>query len=224
MPPLQITDGHVLTDGAAPPQGRAKKLIHVNGIMSPPAKQLRDLEALVWLTLDNPLDVMGIHNSTQGFQTDILESLLGKAELYRLWPQHQNTEAQGRLKTYAVLLKQLIDHPLEPNSDILKVLETQASGTITLPTALAERFGLDLGLIQRLPLLEAMNLGELTTHLYGNYPAGAPRVTLRLAYELIRAIRAGQEVYVVAHSQGTIIAALAFQIVAAFFDGYDKWS
>ena len=61
MPSLPEIDGQVLTYEKSPPQGRARKIIHVNGVMSPMAKQKRDLEALVWLTMEAPLDAIAVH-------------------------------------------------------------------------------------------------------------------------------------------------------------------
>jgi hypothetical protein len=64
-------DGHLILYDAALPQGKSKRIFHVNGVASDVAKQRRDIEALVWLTLERPFDVVGIHNSTQGIQADL---------------------------------------------------------------------------------------------------------------------------------------------------------
>jgi hypothetical protein len=207
-------DGHLILYDNALPLGRSKRIFHVNGVASDIAKQRRDLEALVWLTLERSFDVVGIHNSTQGIQADLTESLLGKAELYRFWPQHKTLNAQKRLISYAEVLRSLCDLPLAPNADILTAAKTPAKG---LPS-------LDMDLLRRLTSLQSLSWDDLETTLYGTYPAGAPRPILRLAYEVVNAIRAGAEVYVVAHSQGLIITALALHIVQQFFGDYPKWT
>ena len=217
-------DGQILTDDQFPPLGRSKKLIHVNGVMSPVEKQQRDLEALVWLTVDAPLDAIAVHNSTQGFQNDIVESLLGKAELYGTWSGKNHEDATQRFRSYADLLRSIIEQPLPSDCDILKIIQSEPSTALAMPQAIANRFGFDFGLLQRLPALKSMNIGELSSYLYGNYPAGAPRAALRLAYEIIQALKQGTEVFVIAHSQGTIIAAIAFHIAAHFFDRVPEWS
>jgi len=217
-------DGQVLTYDKFPPLGRAKKLIHVNGVLSPVEKQQRDLEALVGLTMDAPLDAIAVHNSTQGFQNDIAESLLGKAELYSTWGGRNSAGAIQRFQSYADFLREIIEQPLTPDADILAVLQPQKSSALVAPQAIANRLGFDFGLLQRLPALKSMNIGELSSYLYGNYPAGAPRSTLRLAYEIIQALNQGTEVFVIAHSQGTIIAAIAFHIAAHFFNQAPDWN
>ncbi len=218
-------DGHLLYYAPAPPKGLGKRLLHVNGVASPVEKQYRDLEALVWLTVDRPLDVVGIHNSTEGFQADILESLLGKSELYRLWPEHLSRDSRERLQGYAALLGQLCDQPLADDTDLLAILPTLDRKSGQKPIGLPQSgLSLDLTLLKQLPFLQQMGWAELEAYLYGSYPPGAPRPTLRLAYEIVKAIRDGVEVFVIAHSQGTIIAALALQIVAEFFQGYPKWA
>ncbi|MCM1981274.1 hypothetical protein [Lyngbya confervoides] len=216
-------DGHILTYPGVLPQGRAKKLIHVNGVMSTPDKQHRDLEALAWMTVEAPLDIIGVHNSTQGFQNDMLECLLGKAELFGTWESRRTEAVQKRLRAYAALVEQLLEmQPLPLDCDILQQIQSQSSA-LSLPQAIANQLGFDFSLLKRLPLLNSMNLEDLSLYLYGNFPAGAPRAILRLAYEIIQAIRQGTEVMVMAHSQGTIISALAFHIVEQFFGGYAKW-
>jgi hypothetical protein len=219
----QDWDGRLVTYPAAPPIGKSKKILHINGVASDLEKQQRDLEALVWLTLDQPLDVVGIHNSTQGLQNDMLESLLGKAELYRFWPEHQTAASRKRLQGYAQLLQHLQDSPLGAEDDILEVLQGKGisgtpawrSGLAMLEPRLIEQFS-------KLPFIG--NWDDLETYLYGAYPVGGPRPILRLAYEIITSIRAGVEVFVVAHSQGLVIAALALQIVQAYFGTYQHWS
>ncbi|MBW4549776.1 MAG: hypothetical protein KME35_01425 [Aphanocapsa sp. GSE-SYN-MK-11-07L] len=208
----QQQDGHLIYYPAAQPAGRPKLLLHINGVTSPIENQQRDLESLVWLTLEQPFDVIGIHNSTNGFQSDLLESLIGKAELFRFWPEHQTPESQARLQSYADLLKQLCQLDLNPAIDVL-----------TAVTDLAPPMSLDPELIRRLPFIQKMGWAEFETYFYGSYPASAPRPTLRLAYEMIKGIRAGAEIFVVAHSQGTIIAAIALHILQRFFGDYDHW-
>ncbi len=207
-------DGHLILYDAALPQGKSKRIFHVNGVASDVAKQRRDLEALVWLTLERPFDVVGIHNSTQGIQADLTESLLGKAELYRFWPQHKTVSSQKRLLSYADVLRSLCDQSLPPDADILTATKTPTKG---LPS-------LDMDLLRRLTSLQTLSWDDLETTLYGTYPAGAPRPTLRLAYEIVNAIRTGAETYIVAHSQGLIITALALHIVQQFFGDYPKWT
>ena len=224
MPSLPEIDGQVLTYEKSPPQGRARKIIHVNGVMSPMAKQKRDLEALVWLTMEAPLDAIAVHNSTQGFQNDIVECLLGKAELYSTWGGRNPADSKQRFRGYADLLRPLIEQKLAPDCDMLQVIQSKAANALAVPQAIANRFGFDFSLLQRLPALKSMNIGELSSYLYGNYPAGAPRATLRLAYEMIQALRQGTEVFVIAHSQGTIIAAIAFHIAAQFFNQASDWN
>jgi hypothetical protein len=207
-------DGHLILYDNALPQGRSKRILHVNGVASDFAKQQRDLEALVWLTLERSFDVVGIHNSTQGVQADLTESLLGKAELYRFWPQHKTASGQKRLSSYAEALRSLCNQTLAPDADILTATKAPVKG---LPA-------LDIDLLRRLTSLQSLSWDDLENTLYGTYPAGAPRPTLRLAYEIVNAIRAGTEVYVVAHSQGLIITALALHIVQEFFGNYPKWT
>jgi hypothetical protein len=218
----QQLDGQLIYYPAAHPIGREKLLIHVNGVTSSHANQLRDLEALVWLTIDHPFDVIGIHNSTEGFRTDILESLVGKAELFRFWPQQQNPDSQARLQGYAEMLAAISPHDLAPDTDILQEIQRiqspQGSGSGS------SKSFFDLELLRQLPSLQKMGWREFESYFYGAYPAGAPRATLRLAYELLRGIKAGSEIFVVTHSQGMIIAAIAFHILRQFFGDYDKWT
>jgi hypothetical protein len=206
----QEQDGRLVNYDAAPPVQKKKRIFHVNGIASDVSTQVRDIETLVWLTLEQSFDVVGIHNSTQGLQADLTESLLGKAELYRFWPEHSTSTSRKRLQGYAELLRSLCDQVIPPDADILS-----SSKLSTMP------FNLDL--LKRLKNIPSLSWEDLENSLYGIYPAGAPRPTLRLAYELVNAIRAGAEIFVVAHSQGLIITALALHIVQAFFGDYPKW-
>ena len=206
----QEQDGWLVRYGELPPSNPKKRIFHVNGIASDVSTQTRDLEALVWLTLEQPFSVVGIHNSTQGIQADLTESLLGKAELYRFWPEHRTSINRKRLQGYAEQLRSLCDQVIPPDADILGFGQ---SGVMP--------FSLDL--LKRLQNIPSLKWDDLETSLYGSYPAGAPRPTLRLAYELVNAIRAGAEVFVVAHSQGLIITALALHIVQEFFGDYPKW-
>lgn len=210
----QEQDGRLVSYGPAPLMNKKKRILHINGVASDVATQLRDIEALVWLTLEQPFDVVGIHNSTQGLQADLTESLLGKAELYRLWPEQITSASRKRLQGYADLLRSLCNpsiQPIPPEADILGFCQA------------AEKLPFSLDLLRRLQTIPSLAWEDLETSLYGTYPTGAPRPTLRLAYELVNAIRAGAEVFVVAHSQGLIIAALALHIVQAFFGNYPKW-
>jgi len=215
----QQQDGHLVYYPAAQPIGRAKLLLHVNGVNSSSETQRRDLEALVWLTIDHPFDVIGIHNSTAGFQADILESLLGKAELFRFWPGQKTSESQARLRSYADMLAALSTQNLEVDADILQEVQRLRPQTVSSSLPL-----LDLELMRKLPFVRKMGFSEFESYFYGPYPPGAPRPTLRLAYEIVRGIKAGAEVFVVAHSQGMIIAAIAFHILQQFFGSYGKWT
>ncbi len=213
-------DGCQVIYPEAPPTGRAKRLIHVNGVTSPYASQLRDLEVLVWQTLDYPFDILGVHNSTAGFQADFLECLMQRAELAQFWQEQAvaKPESRTRLQAYAAMLQALSDQELDAEVDILQVLQALRAGPLTTPGLL------DPSLIRSLPFLQKMDLGELQSYFYQEYPAGAPRPTLRLAYEIVRALRAGAEVFVLAHSQGTLSAAVAFHILSQFFGDYQRWA
>lgn len=215
-------DGHLIFYPAAPPIGRPKLLLHVNGVTSAIENQQRDLESLVWLTVEHPLDVIGIHNSTAGFRPDLLESLLGKAELYRFWPAHQSSESQNRLQGYADLLSQLSTLDLAPDADILAAVN-RLRPTLCEPAKDSSTLLFDLDLLRRLPFVQKMGWNEFEAYFYGAYPAGAPRPTLRLAYEIMKGIRAGAEIFVVAHSQGMIIAAIAFHILQRLFGSHRQW-
>lgn len=214
-------DGHLLVYPPAKPMGRAKRLLHVNGVTSSAERQLQDLETLVWLTLDRPLDIVGIHNSTSGYRGDLLESMMGKAELAQFWPERLSTDNDKRLQKYADMLKLLCDKTLSPEADILSELQSQDLA-ITLGEA-AQKRPFDLDIMRRLPFIQNMNWDDFEAYLYGSYPAGAPRSILRLAYEVVQSIRSGSEVIILAHSQGSIIAAQALHILQRFFQPYTKW-
>jgi hypothetical protein len=222
-------DGHLLIYDLAPPQGRVQQIIHVNGVLSDVGKQLRDLETLTWLTVDQPMDIIGVHNSTHGIYTDCMESILGRAELFRTWAQNRPRDPgeDSRLNNYGRCVQQLVDLDLPHDCDILQAISTSSSRATTgvkqWAGGIAAQLGFDLSCVKT-PLLQSMGNSELLAYLYGDYPAGAPRPTLRLAYEIIRAMRQGAQVYVVAHSQGTIIAALAFHLLERFFADYQKWT
>uniref|UniRef100_B8HP52 Uncharacterized protein n=1 Tax=Cyanothece sp. (strain PCC 7425 / ATCC 29141) TaxID=395961 RepID=B8HP52_CYAP4 len=223
----QQRDGHLIFYPANLPAGREKLLLHVNGVTSSYENQQRDVEALVWLSLERPFDVIGIHNGTEGFRADLLESLLGKAELFRLWPEHLTPDTQNRLQGYADLLDRLSSLELSPDADILQVVEgLRPSSPLTTTTPAKNSFNLlfDLELIRRLPFVQKMGWTEFEAYFYGAYPAGAPRPTLRLACEILKGIQTGAEIFVVAHSQGMIIAAIAFHILQKFFGSYTGWA
>ena len=216
-------DGHLLVYPPAQPIGRAKRLLHVNGVTSSAERQLQDLETLVWLTLDRPLDIVGIHNSTSGYRGDLLESMMGKAELAQFWPERLSADNDKRLQKYADMLKLLCDRTLPPDADILAELQQQRQDlAITLGEA-AQKLPFDLDIMRRLPFIQNMNWDDFEAYLYGSYPAGAPRSILRLAYEVVQSIRSGSEVIILAHSQGSIIAAQALHILQRFFQPYTKW-
>ena len=223
MPSEQQQDGHLLVYAPAKPIGRAKRLLHVNGVTSSAERQLQDLETLVWMTLDRPLDIVGVHNSTSGYRGDLLESMMGKAELASFWPERLSSENDQRLQKYADMLKLLCDSTLSPDADILAELQQQRQElAITLGES-TQKLPFDLSIIRRLPFLQNMAWDDFESYLYGSYPAGAPRPTLRLAYEVVQGIRAGSEVFILAHSQGSIIAALALHILQRFFSPYTQW-
>jgi hypothetical protein len=218
-------DGHLVFYPAALPQGRPKLLLHVNGVTTSHTNQVRDLEALVWLAVTQPLDVIGIHNSTEGFRADLLESLLAKGELFRFWPEQRTEEGDSRLQGYANLLQQLIGLELAPDEDILARLESLTPSL--LPQIFTGKFSqrlFDLDVVRRLPLVQKMGWQDFENYFYGGYPAGSPRPTLRLAYEIVKGLRSGAEIFVVAHSQGMIIAALAFHILEKFFGDSQSWA
>ncbi|BAY52802.1 hypothetical protein NIES2134_121180 [Thermostichus vulcanus NIES-2134] len=97
-----------------------RRLLHVNGIGSDAAKQLRDLNRLAELTATYPLEIRGIHNQTHGFQADLLESFLAKAELYHFWSQTAAPDAsKDRRHEYAKLLGPLVSKDLADDADIL---------------------------------------------------------------------------------------------------------
>lgn len=217
----QQQDGHLLYYGPAKPKGLPRRLIHINGMASDVKKQLRDLEALVWMTVEHPIDIVGVHNSTVSFQGDLLESTLGGADLVQFRTDRQTPESRKRLKGYTDSLQALCDHDLPPDADILAAVQRLQRSLAVKTQQDAPTF--DLELLRRLPFLQDMGWPDLESYLYGSYPAGAPRPTMRLAYEIIRAIRAGAEIFLVAHSQGTIITALALHIVQQLLGG-EAWA
>lgn len=219
----QQQDGHLLYYGPAKPKGLPKRLIHVNGMASNVKKQLRDLEALVWMTVEHPTDILGVHNSTVSFQGDLLESTLGGADLVQHRVDRQTPESQKRLQGYADSLKALCDHELPPDADILSAVQRLQRSLTVVEGQETSQSPIDLELMRRLPFLQNMGWSALESYLYGSYPAGAPRPTMRLAYEIIRAIRAGNDVMLVAHSQGTIITAVALHIVKQLSGG-EAWA
>lgn len=219
----QQQDGHLLVYPAAKPIGRAKRLLHVNGVTSSAEKQLQDLETLVWLTLDRPVDIVGIHNSTSGYRGDLLEAMMGKAELAQFWPERLSSENDQRLQKYADMLKLLCDRTLSPDTDILAELQQQRQELAITQGEVAQKLPFDLDIVRRLPFLQNMAWDDFEAYLYGSYPAGAPRPILRLAYEVVQGLRAGSEVFILAHSQGSIIAAQALHILQRFFEPYTKW-
>ncbi len=202
--------------------GRRRLLLHVNGMVSDQDKQLRDLNQLATLSQANPLDIFGIHNQTHGFEADLLESLLGKAELYRYWPGQITPEAQQRLQDYGQLLKALCVQDLAPNADVGNLAKSLLSGKLALPISDDPLLGLKS--ILQLPMIQKMGWLEFAKYIYGNLPPGAPRPTLRLAYEILRGIKAGAEIYLVAHSQGLIITALACRMVEQVLTSAAKWT
>lgn len=225
-------DGFLITLADAPPMGQRRRLIHVNGITSTVDKQRRDLTALACLTANHPLDIVGVHNQTSGFQADILESLLGKAELYRFWPEFQQTSAspstsaaytslENRRREYADLVQRLSVLDLAPETDMLAVAQTLQRSPQAQP--LSDQASLNLDTLLKLPFVQRMGWPEFSQYFYGAYPAGAPRPTLRLAYEILRSLQLGADIFLVAHSQGLIITALACQIVRQMLLPQTKW-
>lgn len=219
----QQQDGHLLVYPPAQPIGRAKRLLHINGVTSSVERQVQDLETLVWLTLDRPLDILGVHNSTAGYRNDLLEAMMGKAELAQFWPERLSRQSDQRLQNCADLLKMLCDSTLSPDADILAELQQQRQTLALTVGEAAQKLPFDLDIVRRLPFLQNMAWNDFEAYLYGNYPAGAPRPTLRLAYEVVQGLRAGAEIFILAHSQGSIIAALALHILQRFFAPYVKW-
>ncbi|MBF2097903.1 MAG: hypothetical protein IGQ88_05940 [Gloeomargaritaceae cyanobacterium C42_A2020_066] len=203
---VQVPDGR--------PAHRGRLVLHVNGVASDWAKQLRDVCRLQEMATSQGFDVLGIHNSTENLQADLLECFLARSELWRYTSSQGNGQGQQRLQDYARLVQHLLEQELPPDQDILKALPEAKPGIGSL----------DLGLLNQLPFLGQLAGTELFTYLYGAYPAGAPRPTLRLAYEWARAIRAGYEVRLVAHSQGTLLVALAGHILDALFQGFPAWA
>lgn len=219
---MQDFDGYLLKCDQAPAMGRRRLLLHVNGVTSDQDRQYRDLKQLAHLTQSNALDIYGIHNQTHGFEADLLESLLGKAELYRYWPGQINSDAQQRLQAYGQLLNALCVQDLAPDADILAIAKTLLPGKLALP--LSEQNLASLRAVLQLPFIQKMGWLEFANYIYGALPPGAPRPTLRLAYEILRGIQAGAEIFIVAHSQGLIITALACRIVEQVLSGSAKWA
>ncbi|MDG2990465.1 hypothetical protein L3556_05890 [Candidatus Synechococcus calcipolaris G9] len=225
-------DGFLITLADYPPAGRRRRLIHVNGITSTVEKQQRDLRALARLTTSHPLDILGVHNQTSGFHADVLESLLGKAELYRFWPELQQVSGSStsasaygsleqRRREYAELVQRLSVLDLEPETDMLAVAQTLQRSPQDQP--LSDQASSNLDALLKLPFVQRMGWSEFSQYFYGSYPAGAPRPTLRLAYEILRSLQLGADIFLVAHSQGLIIAALACQIVREMLLPQTKW-
>ncbi|URR34542.1 hypothetical protein NBE99_07760 [Thermosynechococcus sp. HN-54] len=197
-----------------------RRLLHVNGVGSDRAKQLRDLNRLAALTAAHPLEIRGIHNQTHGFQADLLESFLGKAELYHFWPENPAPDpAKDRRYDYAKLLGQLVNKDLADDADILAI--AQPSQLQQRPLSLNS--AADLTKLLDLSFLQKLGWGDFVQYLYGVFPVGAPRPTLRLAYEIVKGLQTGAELYLVAHSQGLIITALACHIVRQLLLPQTKW-
>lgn len=215
-----LLDGTILVPDAPSLYPWRRRLLHVNGVSSDRAKQQRDLNRLAELTSTHPLEIRGIHNQTHGLQADLLESLLGKAELYHFWATSEKKESPSdRRQAYAKLLQQLISQDLRDDADILAIAQPNqlqnrplsTENVASLPSLLA------------LPFLQRLGWNEFAQYLYGAFPAGAPRPTLRLAYEIVKGLEAGAELYLVAHSQGLIITALACHIVRQLLLPQTKW-
>jgi len=219
---MQDCDGHLIQCLQAPPLNRRRLLLHVNGIQSTLEKQHRDLGQLHHLTQANPLDIYGIHNQTQGFQADLFESLLGKAELYRYWPGQMTPEAKQRLQAYGQLLHSLCLTEIPPDADMVVQAQALLPGKLALP--ISDQNLASLQAVLQLPFIQKMGWLEFANYIYGALPPGAPRPTLRLAYEILRGIQAGAEIYLVAHSQGLIITALACWMVAEVLENATKWA
>ncbi|MDR7993317.1 hypothetical protein [Thermosynechococcus sp. TG252] len=213
-------DGTIILPGNPLSVPLRRRLLHVNGIGSDAAKQRRDLNRLAELTATYPLEIRGIHNQTHGFQADLLESFLGKAELYRFWLQTPAPHpSKDRRYEYAKLLSQLVSKDLADDADILAIAQ---------PSQLQQRpldinSTADLTKLLDLSFLQKLGWGDFVQYLYGAFPAGAPRPTLRLAYEIVKGLQAGAELYLVAHSQGLIITALACHIVRQLLLPQTKW-
>ncbi|XFA72218.1 hypothetical protein RYO59_000440 [Thermosynechococcaceae cyanobacterium Okahandja] len=215
-----LLDGTILRPNGAISGVARRRLLHVNGVSSDRAKQQRDLNRLADLTAAHPLEIRGIHNQTHGLQADLLESLLGKAELYQFWPTVAANPSTGdRRRAYAKLLEPLIRLELEDDADILAIAQPPHLQNRPLSTESAAT----LSSLLALPFLQRLGWSEFAQYLYGAFPAGAPRPTLRLAYEIVKGLQAGAEVYLVAHSQGLIITALACHIVRELLLPQTKW-
>jgi hypothetical protein len=201
-------------DGAVlelhPGAARSRLILHINGVTAGVDNQQRDLHALQRMA--PTAHIRGVHNASVDWQTDVLESILGRAELWQY--QQENGETQQRLAGYSQLLQQLLSYPeLSPTADLRQYLPQAAPGTGLL----------DGELLRQLPFINQLTWQDWLKYLYGDYPAGASCATLRLAYELAQGIHAGVPVLVVAHSQGLIITALATHILGHFFGGYRRW-
>ncbi len=215
-----LLDGTILLPKGATPYLGRRRLLHVNGVSSDRAKQQRDLNRLAELTASQPLEIRGIHNQTHGLQADLLESLLGKAELYQFWPTAEvNGRTMDRRRAYAQVLQHLISQELRDDADILAAAQPQALQNRPLSAENAAT----LRNLLALPFLQRLGWHEFAQYLYGTFPAGAPRPTLRLAYEIVKGLQAGAELYLVAHSQGLIITALACHIVRELLLPQTKW-
>ncbi|WP_448380711.1 hypothetical protein [Gloeomargarita sp.] len=202
-------DGAVL-EPEANPQARQRLILHINGVTAGVDKQKRDLAALQRMA--PTACIRGIHNASVDWRTDVLESILGRSELWQY--QQGNGETQQRLAGYSHLLRQLLSLPeIPPNADLRQYLPQATTGTGLL----------DGELLRQLPFINQLTWHDVLQYLYGDYPAGASCATLRLAYELARGIQQGVPVLVVAHSQGLIIAALAAYILGHFFGAYTRW-
>jgi len=201
-------DGEVLE--LNPGAVRSRLILHINGVTAGVDNHQRDLQALQRMA--PTAHIRGVHNASVGWQTDVLESILGRSEL---WQYQQDTgETQQRLAGYSQLLQELLRCPdLPPTADLHQYLPHAAPGTGLL----------DGELLRQLPFINQLTWQDLLKYLYGDYPAGASCATLRLAYELAQGIHAGVPVLVVAHSQGLIITALATHILGHFFGAYTRW-
>ncbi|MCS7293281.1 MAG: hypothetical protein RMI89_09990 [Gloeomargarita sp. SKYBB_i_bin120] len=201
-------------DGAVielhPSVGRNRLILHINGVTSTPDKQQRDIQALQRMAPD--AHVRGVHNASSDWQSDVLESILGRSELWQY--QQPTPAAEQRLANYSRLLQHLLNQPdLPPDADLRDYLPQAATGAGLL----------DGELLRQLPFINQLTWPDWLKYFYGDYPAGASCATLRLAYELAQGIHAGVPILVAAHSQGLIITALATYILTHFFGDYTRW-
>lgn len=193
-----------------PSPGRNRLILHINGVTSTADKQQRDIQALQRMAPD--AHVRGVHNASQDWQSDLLESILGRSELWQY--QQPNAAAAQRLATYSRLLQQLLNQPaLPPDANLRDYLPEATTGSGLL----------DEDLLRQLPFIAQLTWPDFLQYLYGDYPAGASCATLRLAYELAQGIHAGVPILVTAHSQGLIITGLATHILTRFFGDYTRW-